>query len=375
MSAPKIRDARGTRRQRVTPRSAAAPTPPAVGAPAELRAVVEAMPEAVLICDPRGRVRLANPVADRLFAGQPVRSLRDLRSRFEPLPAGAPSEKPVTVRPRHLPNRWFEIRSVQVGRDVEPSSAGRIIVLRDVTSSHVERLERRAFLSILSHELRTPITTIYAGSRVLARRKTTAPEAAQEIAADISAEASRLYDVVEDLLVLTRVEQGVLELTQEPTLLQQVVTSASRAVRSRRPEVPFIVAGASNSPAVRADPVYLEQVVRNLVAAAMRFGGPGAPVIVRIEPTAEGDVAVCVLDQGPALTPGRARVQLRAHRPSTRSAQVRPGHRPVRLPSPDRGDGRARLGPPASGQQRCRIRVRPAAVRGARLRDRFRRVA
>jgi len=292
---------------RVAPRSALAPSSQASKSQQpELRAVIDAMPEAVLVCDPRDRVRIVNPAADRLFAGRPVVDAGDLLSRFEPLPGRPPPDEPVILRPRTVPNRWFELRTFPVERaeaDAEPSEkGGKIIVLRDVTAAREDRAERRAFLSILSHELRTPITTIYAGSRVLARRDATLMRGSREIARDISAEAARLYDVVEDLLVLTRAEQDLLELSEEPILLQRVVEGAVRVARGRSADVPIFTAGATEPPAVSGDAVYVEQVVRNLVTSASRFGQPESPVVIRLE---EGDdeVRLSVLDRGPNLTP------------------------------------------------------------------------
>jgi len=295
------------RPSRVAPRSALARSSRASNRhEPELRAVIDAMPEAVLVCDPRDRVRIVNPAADRLFAGRPVQDAGDLLSRFEPLPGRPAPDEPVVLRPRTVPNRWFELRTFPVERvdpATEPSEkGGKIIVLRDVTASREDRAERRAFLSILSHELRTPITTIYAGSRVLARRDATLMRGSQEIARDISAEAARLYDVVEDLLVLTRAEQDLLELSEEPILLQRVVEGAVRVARGRSPDVPILIAGATEPGAVAGDSVYVEQVVRNLVTSASRFGQPGAPIVIRLA-EGEDEVSLSVLDRGPNLTP------------------------------------------------------------------------
>jgi len=275
------------------------------------------MPDAVLVCDSDERVQLVNPAAERLFAARPVRDRADLIGRFEPSPVDALPDETVTLQARDGPNRWFELRSIPVSRGSQADRGGRILVLRDVTEARMARAQRRAFLSILSHELRTPITTIYAGSRVLARqvRKATpgadgpAPAATPavattgtEIAADISAEAAHLYDLVEDLLVLTRAEQGLLDLSVEPVLLQRIVETSIRLAASRTPSVTLVRAGTNDPPAVRGDPVYIEQVIRNLVTAAAHYAGAGEPVIIGLAAD-EREVSLRVLDRGPDLRP------------------------------------------------------------------------
>jgi signal transduction histidine kinase len=294
-------------RRQVRARSAAARQPTTEIPSPELQAVLGAMPEAVLVCDRDDRVRIVNPAADRLFAGRPVRDRADLLTRFEPLPSDPEPDESVILQARDVPKRLFELRSVPVSREKQPAgnlAAGRILILRDVTETRLARAERRAFLSILSHELRTPITTIYAGSRVLARRITARP-AGGEIAADISAEAAHLYDVVEDLLVLTRAEQGLLELSIEPVLLQRIAETSIRIAARRSPSVPVVRDGITDPPAVRGDPVYIEQVIRNLVTIASRYGGPDAPVVIQLAAD-DREVRLRVLDTGPDLEPHEA---------------------------------------------------------------------
>jgi signal transduction histidine kinase len=286
--------------RRLAPRSAASPSESASGSLAELRAVLDAVPEAVLVFDSDGRVRFANPAVDHLFQGRAITDHRDLMSRFEPLPAGSPTEGTLLVRPTRMPNRWFELRSVPLGR--AGPGVGRILVLRDVTDSQEHRADRRAYVSILSHELRTPITTIYAGSRLLTRRGRRGSPEPEQIAAHISIEAARLYDLVEDLLALTRLEREMLEVTGDPISLPRIVETAVRTSSARGPNVPIIVAGAVDPPAVRGDADYIEHALRNLLISAIRFGGPGLPVIVRIEPGA-GEVSVHILDRRPDASP------------------------------------------------------------------------
>ena len=80
-------------------------------------------------------------------------------------------------------------------------------MLRDVTRAREAEAAREAFLGVLSHELRTPVTTIFGWAKVLQRpgRRTDRVE----MLADIEVEADRLYRIVEDLLALTRVEGGI----------------------------------------------------------------------------------------------------------------------------------------------------------------------
>lgn len=315
-------DDRRERRLSLPARSAAAAASDTTPGPDGLKAVIDAMPEAVLLTDADDRILVVNPAANRLFAGRPVRDRADLLARFEPLPQGAePEATPIVLRPRDQPNHWFELRAIPLPHDQDRSKGGAsaagtvaetppatsvdrsaMFVLRDITAARESRAEREAVLSIMSHELRTPITTIYAGSSVLARNHALTPSVSSHLAADISAEAARLYDLVEDLLVVVRSERRVLDPLHEPVSLQRAVDSAVRIAAERHPEVPIIRAGASDPAPVDADSTYLEHATRNLVLAAARFSGTGAPVVVRLDSDdAARETSLRVLDRGPSL--------------------------------------------------------------------------
>ena len=166
------------------------------------------------------------------------------------------------------------------------------------------RPAREAFIQVLSHELRTPITTIYAGSSVLARRPSLSASATQTLAGNINAEAARLYDLVEDLLVLARLERRVLDPLDEPVLVQRAVDSTIRTIIDRLGAIPIERRGGIDLPPVHGDTTYVEQACRNLIMASVRFAGPETdrPLVVdlRSDPDA-GEVTVSVLDRGPGL--------------------------------------------------------------------------
>ena len=304
-------------------------------APADLgrvRAVIDALPEAVFVTESDGALRLTNPAADRLFAREPIHDRADLLGRFEEVAAAGPArpishqldgaQANVTVRPRDQPNRWFTLRKVALE---EPGSSGTatdaagspadstaesapgrtVFVLRDVTDTRDLRPVREAFLAILSHELRTPITTIYAGSSVLARRPTLSPPATRTLANDISAEAARLYDLVEDLLVLARLERRVLDPLDEPVLVGRSIDATVRTVGDRFGDGLVERLGELEAPPVHGDATYVEQACRNLVMASIRFAGSDPDRRLAIETrtdTTRGEVRMAVLDRGPILT-------------------------------------------------------------------------
>jgi K+-sensing histidine kinase KdpD len=156
-----------------------------------------------------------------------------------------------------------------------------------------------AFISVISHELRTPITTILAGSRLL-RRRAAAEPSGDDLAADIEAEADRLFRIVEDLLVLSRLERRNLSIAQEPVHLYHLVTRVIASEARRWPGTTFVGPERAEVRVARGEETYIEQVLRNLLANAAKYAPIGSTVEVLVEDDADG-VAVRVLDEGPGI--------------------------------------------------------------------------
>jgi signal transduction histidine kinase len=203
------------------------------------------------------------------------------------------------------PNPWMEVSAypVRVGKGTGSGEVGTIVVMRDVTAARDARAVRDAFIGILSHELRTPVTTIYGGSEVLARSGNTLAESVRrEVYDDIRAESDRLYRLVENLLVLSRVEREGLAIEREPILLQRLLPRVVSAEAMRWPAAKFELDIRPGLPPVAAEETYVEQVVRNLLTNAAKYGG--GTIFVRAEPASEGRVRVSVCDDGPGFSPG-----------------------------------------------------------------------
>ena len=279
---------------------------------AQLKAVIESIGDAVVVCDVLGVVLIANPAAEQLLGPRLQDGLAGILGAFDwpsgmtvdDLDAGVGIELRLSARTTEDPqqDQWMEVSAFPVlGSEAEVSaSGGTILVIRDVTIARNARNVRDAFLGILSHELRTPVTTIYGGSEMLARRAATvSEEKKREVYEDIRAEADRLYRLVENLLVLSRVERQGLQIEPEPVLLQRLLPRVIDGEAARWGGVEFRRELPPGLPPVAAEETYVEQVLRNLLGNAAKYGGNG-PILIKAVDLGSA-VRVTVTDSGPGF--------------------------------------------------------------------------
>lgn len=197
-------------------------------------------------------------------------------------------------------------------RDADGRLLGFTKVSRDMTvprmleQRHEESLTREreareaaeAFMAVMSHELRTPVTTIFGTASLLRRDPDRADR--RDLLGDIEDESERLLRIVDDLLVLSRVERGVVVLTPEPVVVRHVVVEVLGLVRRRYPSAQVEVEGTVVMPAL-ADASALRQVLHNLLTNAAKYAGADGPIVVRMADDGGGWVRVEVLDHGPGL--------------------------------------------------------------------------
>jgi signal transduction histidine kinase/CheY-like chemotaxis protein len=159
------------------------------------------------------------------------------------------------------------------------------------------------FLAVLSHELRTPLTPILGWARTLRRPDVTDETRARGMAA-IERNARAQAQLIDDLLDVSRIVSGKLQLDGQAVNLVPVIEAAVEAVRPQADarSIKLDAALPTTSELVWGDPNRLQQVFWNLLSNAVMVTPPGGAVAARLE-TREGRVAVTVTDTGKGIAP------------------------------------------------------------------------
>jgi two-component system, OmpR family, sensor histidine kinase KdpD len=169
-------------------------------------------------------------------------------------------------------------------------------------AAEAERL-RSTLLSSVSHDLRTPLATITGAASSLLQPGALGPEAERELKEAIYEEADRLNRLVTNLLDMTRLESGSLQLGKDWQSLEELVGTAlgrvERELEGRRVDVRI----PADLPLVSVDGLMIEQVFVNLLDNAAKYADPGSAIFVSAS-AAAGDVTVEVADEGPGLPAG-----------------------------------------------------------------------
>jgi two-component system, OmpR family, sensor kinase len=191
--------------------------------------------------------------------------------------------------------------------DVAPGTDAELAALGTTLNEMASQLEQsrgsqRAFLLSISHDLRTPLTSIRGYAEALAdgTLDDADPDARKRAANVISAEARRLERLVRDLLDLSRLDSREFSLTPRPCDVAEIVTNATEAFAPQARELGLAL--RSQAPAavpVVLDPERLAQIVANLVENALKYAT--SAIEVSASPRAAGHVAIVVTDDGPGI--------------------------------------------------------------------------
>ncbi|MCU0917765.1 MAG: ATP-binding protein [Planctomycetes bacterium] len=274
----------------------------------KLDAVLSSMAEGVFAVDDRSRIVSVNPAASGLLGVDPVRAqgrlleevIRnvDLQQFVRQTLAGVqPAESDISLP---LPDgRDLSLQGAAL-TDARGRPSGAVIVLNDMT--RIRRLEtvRRDFVANVSHELKTPVTSIQGFVEALTDGGVKDPTQVERYLDIISRQATRLNAIIDDLLALSRLEEAGERrtLTFGVGPIQPVLEEAIRLSGIKAQEKKMTVA-LTCAPDVEAriNPPLLEQAVMNLIDNAVKYSPEGSRI--RVEAAAgDREVTIAVADEG-----------------------------------------------------------------------------
>jgi two-component system phosphate regulon sensor histidine kinase PhoR len=248
-----------------------------------LSAVLEQMTDGVLIADASGIVQFSNPAARRLFGVQEAngRSVTEVVRYHQLVEVWKRCEQTHAIQSEslELPARRQFVQLIVVP---DKHGNGSLLFVQDLT--RVRRLEtvRRDFISNISHELRTPLASLKALTETLQGGALADEQAGPWFLERINAEVDALTQMAQELLDLSRIESGQVQLNLADLEPRSLLESAAERMRmqAERAELDLRVDAEGDLPKVRADQARLEQVLVNLIHNAVKFTRPGGEVVL-----------------------------------------------------------------------------------------------
>jgi two-component system, OmpR family, phosphate regulon sensor histidine kinase PhoR len=267
---------------------------------AETAALVESMIEGVIAADERGRIVMANPAARRLLG-------YDLADRLPNLPAlfrvkAAREVVTAVLAGQAVQDRELEMDDGVFLMNARPlPSGGAVLVIHDLTDTRRLETIRRDFVANVSHELKTPLTSISGYTETLLGDGPD-PETTRRFLSTILANARRMQRLVDNLLDLARLEAGHWQPEQEPVDIAGVAEDAwdSLGNNSRTQSIQFVLEVPPDAATVFADTDAIRQVLINLLDNSIRYTPVGGRIVCRSRIDGNG-VAISIEDNGSGI--------------------------------------------------------------------------
>lgn len=263
-----------------------------------LRQVLDSLRDGVIVSDANRRVTLANLAAQRLL-GLPRANVSEEVIALLPPPEGS-SEIHTNAR-----TLWtYSVPLIEAG-----TTRGTVTVLHDATEERESERLKGEFLSVVSHELQTPLTAIVGAADLLLDGEPGELTAEQmRFLGTIRRNSHRLMALVSDLLDVTRLEGGRVELDLQPVDLGVVARSTVRSMANlfeQKSQAVRVLVDEGAPPAL-ADRRRLEQILANLLANAGQYTPAGSQIEVAVRDGAAfgwpRQVVLSVADDGPGIS-------------------------------------------------------------------------
>ncbi|MDP6351115.1 MAG: PAS-domain containing protein, partial [Alphaproteobacteria bacterium] len=186
-----------------------------------------------------------------------------------------------------------------VGSDITERRRAEKALRAAKESAEVANRAKSEFLAAMSHELRTPLNAVISYAELI-ERDDSGHGAHADYAQAIRESGTHLLDIINDILDVSKIESGRLELQEDLVDLADLIVACHRLIKERAAEagVAVTISVEDDLPILEADARRVKQIVINLLSNAIKFTPPGGDVVVRAAPGADGGVALEIVDTG-----------------------------------------------------------------------------
>jgi signal transduction histidine kinase len=183
----------------------------------------------------------------------------------------------------------------------ELAAANDELARANATLRQLDRLKSE-FVSLVSHQLRAPLTNITGALEIVAEDASLLPPASQRTLQILAVECQRLSRLIQTILDVSRLESGRLTMRLGPVAIEPLLARTCASAREVEPGRPLTISLPPALPPAWADELLLEEVVRNLLENAIHYSPPGSPIRVSAR-ARDGMIAIELLDHGPGVPP------------------------------------------------------------------------
>jgi NtrC-family two-component system sensor histidine kinase KinB len=268
-----------------------------------------AFPDAILALSLDGKINFANPAAGKLLQklngeyGLPVQIQEEVGKVLNGAPDVVPTSFEKAIPVRIDDHEAYLLPKIIGMRDDSGNMFGTALVLQDVTRFRLMDEVKTNLVSTVSHELKTPLTSIRMGLHLLLEERIGPLNSKQlELLLAARDDAERLLRMINDLLDLARLESGRtrqrLEVIAPQALIQDALPHLQALLEAH--DVRLVTEVAANAPEVAVDPRQINHVFSNFVSNAAKFSKPGEVVLISVK-TVGNNVRFSVLDRGPGI--------------------------------------------------------------------------
>lgn len=285
-----------------------------------LHGILETMAEGVGVIDAKGQLVYANPMAqqilgltedlikERTYHDHKWQNLRldgsTLPLEEHPMSIMLNTGKPVYdheigVQPPEGERLYISINAAPIF-DTDGNITGGIGTFMDVTSRRMITQGKDDFISIASHELKTPVTALKASLQLLQRSHKKLPAESMGRLLDQSVKSlDKLSNLIKDLLDTSRIDQGHIKLHKHPFTLEELFTDCcSNLVKNARQKIIF---KGDLTQVVEADNQQVGQVMINFITNALKYAPDSPEIIITAAKVSENEIKISVKDHGPGI--------------------------------------------------------------------------